>query len=99
MPPYFSQHNSIIISHSQALVNIKLYQSDNFYDVYKKILLSFYNLPIAKAWSMCYNKDTKEVQSDVHVNQTNFFMEVRSDVHVSNLAFRVCLRQRLNCVV
>ena len=71
MLPLFLQHNTIIISHGNALVNTKLYQSDNFCKIYKKILLSFYNLPIEIGDSMCYNEDTKEVQSDAQVSEPN----------------------------
>ena len=59
------QNNIISISQKNPLVNKNLCQSHNFYDVYKKILLSFYKMPIAIAVFMCYNEDTKEVRSNV----------------------------------
>ena len=71
--PDLQQHNTIIISQKNPLVNRKLYQSHNFYDVYKKILLSFYKLPIVIPKFLCYNKDTKEVRSNVQVSPNNLF--------------------------
>ena len=78
--PCFQQHNTIIISQKNRLVKRKVVESNNFCEIYKKILLSFYKLPIEKGVSMCYNKDTKEVQSNVQVSQTSLFQEVRSNV-------------------
>ena len=72
-------HNIISIPQKNGLVKSFLSLFHNFYFFYKKILLSFYNLSIAKPQKICYNTSARKGGTVQCTIKTDDFQAKTSD--------------------